>query len=812
MSADDMRALTGFCLLIAYVAASGTQALFTDSLKSTLPKAKSETLLAEATEEDPVKYVEQQDTKQQQDEKLQEDIKEEIHQRSAPRQSLLAEDYEEVKYGNEEKQVPQSYQFGFEVQDHKEGHQFRHERKDAAGNVQGRFGYRDSKGQYRQVEYIADDFGFRANVKTNEAGVANEDPADVGIQKSQDLTLHAQVAASGASYPTGDVTIHKDATDNKVNLQPPQTLINDEPHSEETRYGLKHSPHPQHYLSPEANPSSSEPDEEYYYTKINKQLRNKNASPAVVYRHFFKKHVPRRENTIPIHKYPIDFSDTTSNHRPYGSQLETFSPPTNQRYHHENEDYNYGNEKRPQIVYQQYEQGNHPHNEMDEIRGNFDENEGGAEIKHEAPLLVEPEFYEIFKNSANDADFPYPNEKGKLILIQADKIKYNTDLPQQDNKQGVPYPGQTAIFIKHKKEEESNYGDRQYGFYKNSDFFNGNKQPNLLGYNNNNNNNNNNNKSPTPNQMKYGARYISRDVPPTQILQKAVHQSGPQLRYINKADAHSKPSYKPDSNKEAEIRIGAKPYNEKLENYPKNLPLSVLQQHNTEAPTQNQEQFPLQQAILEIDADVYKQLIESKAPGQRIVAIPYNGQSHNYGDRASSIPVVLDKNAFPLKPHGILHLPVNHNDAQHTHQQQNNMVPLEKLKRPAAIVLHIAHGQNIDFMSNKAPHKEDISLGKDHVSYKLSQPHIDTFQKSEKETIKTRDYSKSKWIPITPLWNQIRRQSKQDGTSSASSAHNVQYISNLPRSDSSVHKLSTKKPQNNSTPGGQRVFWDSETK
>ncbi|KFM64675.1 Adult-specific rigid cuticular protein 15.5, partial [Stegodyphus mimosarum] len=810
MSADDMRVLTGFCFLIAYAAAAGTEALFRDSLKTTLPRAESERFLSEATEE-AVKYVEQQDAKQRQDEKLQQDVKEEIHQRSAPRQSLLAEDYEEVKYGNEEKQVPQSYQFGFEVQDHKEGHQFRHEQKDAAGNVQGRFGYRDSKGQYRQVEYVADDFGFRANVKTNEAGVANEDPADVGIEKSQDWTLHGQVAASGASYPTGDVTIHKDDTNNKVNLQPPQTLVNDEPHSEETRYGLKHSPHPQHYLNPKANPPSSEPDEEYYYTKSNKPLRNKNASPAIVYRHFFKKHAPRRENLIPIRKYPTEFSDTTSNHRPYGSQSENFSPPPNQHqtnnegYQHENEDYPYENEKNSQIVYQQYEQENHPDNEIDEIRGHFDENGGETEIKHEAPFLVEPEFYEIFKNSANDADFPYPNEKDKLILIQADKVKYGTDLPQQDKKQGVPYPGQTAIFIKHKNEEEPNYGERQYGFYKNRDFFNGNKQSNLLG------STNNNNKSPTPNQIRYGARYISRDMPPTQILQKAIHQPGTQLHYINKADVHSKPSYKPDSNKGAEIHIGAKPhnikpYNEKVENYPKNLPLSVLQQHNTEGSNQNQEQFPLQQAILEIDADVYKQLIESKAPGQRIVAIPYNSQNYNYGDRASSIPVVLDKNAFPLKPHGILHFPIKHADVEHTHQQQNNMVPLEKLKRPAAIVLHIVDGQNIHFMSPKVPHKEDVSHGKDHVSYKLSQPHVDAFQKPEKEAVKSRDYSKSKWIPITPLWNQIRRQTKQDGASSASSAHNVQYISNLPRTDSSVYKISTTKSQNYSTPGKQRVF------
>lgn len=36
-------------------------------------------------------------------------------------------------------------------------------------------------GVYREVEYTADSSGFHANIKTNEPGTANENPADVYI-------------------------------------------------------------------------------------------------------------------------------------------------------------------------------------------------------------------------------------------------------------------------------------------------------------------------------------------------------------------------------------------------------------------------------------------------------------------------------------------------------------------------------------------------------------------------------------------------------------------------------------------------------
>lgn len=64
----------------------------------------------------------------------------------------------------------------------KEGSQYRHEEADGSGTVRGSYGFTDDKGIYREVHYIADKHGFRAHVKTNEPGTANQDAADVKIE------------------------------------------------------------------------------------------------------------------------------------------------------------------------------------------------------------------------------------------------------------------------------------------------------------------------------------------------------------------------------------------------------------------------------------------------------------------------------------------------------------------------------------------------------------------------------------------------------------------------------------------------------
>ncbi|GBL86557.1 hypothetical protein AVEN_194814-1 [Araneus ventricosus] len=73
--------------------------------------------------------------------------------------------------------APQPYAFGYRVKDH-HGEQHRQEAGDGHG-VKGSYGFTDDRGIHRQVNYVADHAGFRAQVKTNEPGTANQNPAAV---------------------------------------------------------------------------------------------------------------------------------------------------------------------------------------------------------------------------------------------------------------------------------------------------------------------------------------------------------------------------------------------------------------------------------------------------------------------------------------------------------------------------------------------------------------------------------------------------------------------------------------------------------
>lgn len=72
------------------------------------------------------------------------------------------------------------------------------------GNKRGSYGYVDPYGIYRQVEYVADDKGFRAVIKTNEPGTENQSPADIEILSEAapvkfDPSMYAQ-APEAATY------------------------------------------------------------------------------------------------------------------------------------------------------------------------------------------------------------------------------------------------------------------------------------------------------------------------------------------------------------------------------------------------------------------------------------------------------------------------------------------------------------------------------------------------------------------------------------------------------------------------------------
>jgi len=87
--------------------------------------------------------------------------------------------------------APQPYKFGYDVKDGHGSGLNQKEEGDAHGNKVGSYGYTDGYGIYRQVDYVADAHGFRATVKTNEPGTANQNPADVHINSHAAPAAHA---------------------------------------------------------------------------------------------------------------------------------------------------------------------------------------------------------------------------------------------------------------------------------------------------------------------------------------------------------------------------------------------------------------------------------------------------------------------------------------------------------------------------------------------------------------------------------------------------------------------------------------------
>ncbi|GFY56441.1 cuticle protein 16.8 [Trichonephila inaurata madagascariensis] len=90
-------------------------------------------------------------------------------------------------YGSDDKHEmskPMPYEFKYEIKDDEHGaDQYREEKMDDNGYLTGRYGYKDAHGLYRQVEYEASKDGFKvSNIKTNEPGTDNKDPADVHFE------------------------------------------------------------------------------------------------------------------------------------------------------------------------------------------------------------------------------------------------------------------------------------------------------------------------------------------------------------------------------------------------------------------------------------------------------------------------------------------------------------------------------------------------------------------------------------------------------------------------------------------------------
>lgn len=96
------------------------------------------------------------------------------------------------------------YSFGYKIKD-KHGEQHREETGDGVGHVKGSYGFTDERGIHREVHYVADKAGFRAEVKTNEHGTAPLNPAAVKMISSAHPYLGGaglgKIAAASFSVP-----------------------------------------------------------------------------------------------------------------------------------------------------------------------------------------------------------------------------------------------------------------------------------------------------------------------------------------------------------------------------------------------------------------------------------------------------------------------------------------------------------------------------------------------------------------------------------------------------------------------------------
>ncbi|GFY53205.1 adult-specific rigid cuticular protein 15.5 [Trichonephila inaurata madagascariensis] len=90
---------------------------------------------------------------------------------------------------------PIPYAFNYAAATEDGGNSARQESGDGAGRVSGSYSVNDIEGHARTVEYVADEGGFRATIRTNEPGTANINPADVTMDSSAD--------AGAVSYSLG---------------------------------------------------------------------------------------------------------------------------------------------------------------------------------------------------------------------------------------------------------------------------------------------------------------------------------------------------------------------------------------------------------------------------------------------------------------------------------------------------------------------------------------------------------------------------------------------------------------------------------
>ncbi|OQR69959.1 cuticular protein-like [Tropilaelaps mercedesae] len=85
--------------------------------------------------------------------------------------------------------IGDNYNFGYEIGDGDKSHKFHKEVGDENGRKVGSYGFTDADGRQRVVQYVADENGFRVQIKTNEPGANTHEAAASVVQKRPTIVL-----------------------------------------------------------------------------------------------------------------------------------------------------------------------------------------------------------------------------------------------------------------------------------------------------------------------------------------------------------------------------------------------------------------------------------------------------------------------------------------------------------------------------------------------------------------------------------------------------------------------------------------------
>lgn len=99
------------------------------------------------------------------------------------------------------------FAFDYKVEDPQGNGHYRKEESDKNGVVRGSYGYTDVSGIYRHVEYVADEKGFRANIKSNEPGLNGSSGIGAAAGGSRSVSENGDADGSvtgDADLPTGN--------------------------------------------------------------------------------------------------------------------------------------------------------------------------------------------------------------------------------------------------------------------------------------------------------------------------------------------------------------------------------------------------------------------------------------------------------------------------------------------------------------------------------------------------------------------------------------------------------------------------------